>query len=142
MLDTTTVNVRWMIAKDLESTVSIDGATSDSPWSEEEFRTCLRQRNCIGMVAEQDEDILGYIVYELHKNRLVVVRMGFLPESMLNGVGEAMIEKLIGKLSHDKRRVLQVNINERDLATQLFLRDMGFIATPCGDEIQFEYFCD
>ena len=43
------------------------------PWSEEEFIRCLRQRNCIGMVAEHGERVVGFMIYELHKTRLHIL---------------------------------------------------------------------
>ena len=35
------------------------GNSFEFPWSEEDFIRCLRQRNCIGMVAEHDEQVVG-----------------------------------------------------------------------------------
>lgn len=65
-------SIQWMIRRDLPSVLAIDTACHEHPWSEEEFIRCLRQRNCIGMVAKlPDEQIVGYMVYELHPRRLI-----------------------------------------------------------------------
>ena len=39
--------------------LEIEKASFEFPWSEEDFIRCLRQRNCIGMVAEHGERVGG-----------------------------------------------------------------------------------
>jgi ribosomal-protein-alanine N-acetyltransferase len=35
----------------------------------------MRQRNCIGMVAEDDAQLVGFMIYELHKTRLYILNL-------------------------------------------------------------------
>ena len=49
------VHIRWMIRRDMAEVLEIERAAFEFPWFEEEFIRCLRQRNCIGMVAEHGE---------------------------------------------------------------------------------------
>src|SRR4051812_2604533 len=46
------VHIRWMIRRDMAEVLEIERSAFEFPWFEEEFIRCLRQRNCIGMVAE------------------------------------------------------------------------------------------
>ncbi len=62
------VHIRWMIRRDMPSVIEIEENSFEFPWSEDEFIRCLRQRNCIGMVAELSEQVVGFMIYELHKN--------------------------------------------------------------------------
>ena len=64
------VHIRWMIRRDMMEVLEIENQSFEFPWSEEDFIRCLRQRNCIGMVAEHDERVAGFMIYELHRNRL------------------------------------------------------------------------
>ena len=48
------VHIRWMIRRDMPEVLQIERTSFEYPWSEEDFIRCLRQRNCIGMVAEYD----------------------------------------------------------------------------------------
>ena len=68
------------------------------PWSEEDFVRCLRQRNCIGMVAEQGESVVGFMIYELHKARLQVLNFAVDPAHRRRGVGRQMVAKLAGRI--------------------------------------------
>jgi len=49
------VHIRWMIRRDMPEVLEIEDRSFEFSWSEEDFIRCLRQRNCIGMVAEHDE---------------------------------------------------------------------------------------
>ena len=46
------VHVRWMIRRDMPEALNAEQEAFEFPWSEEDFTRCLRQRNCIGMVAD------------------------------------------------------------------------------------------
>ncbi len=124
----TGVHIRWMIRRDMPSVLSIEEASFEFPWSEEDFVNCLRQRNCIGMVAELDDRVVGFMVYELHKNRLHLLNFAVAPDMRRRGVGHAMVEKLVGKLSLDRRNRIMLEVRETNLAAQLFFRSAGFRA--------------
>ena len=59
------VHIRWMIRRDMPEVLEIEQSSFEFPWTEEDFIRCLRQRNCIGMVAEYDEKVVGFMIYEL-----------------------------------------------------------------------------
>lgn len=122
------VHIRWMIRRDMPEVLAIENISFEFPWSDEDFIRCLRQRNCIGMVAEYDERVVGFMIYELHKNRLHVLNFAVRPEFRHRGVGRAMITKLIGKLSEQRRNRILLEIRETNLAAQLFFRSCGFRA--------------
>lgn len=122
------VHIRWMIRRDMPSVLGIEEASFEFPWSEEEFIRCLRQRNCIGMVAERDDDVVGFMIYELHKNRLHLLNFCVAPEVRRQGVGSSMVEKLSSKLSQDRRNRITLEVRETNLAAQLFFKQLGFRA--------------
>ena len=47
------VQIRWMIRRDMPEVLDIERLSFEFAWTEEDFLCCLRQRNCIGMVAER-----------------------------------------------------------------------------------------
>ncbi|MBC8877113.1 MAG: ribosomal protein S18-alanine N-acetyltransferase [Planctomycetes bacterium] len=122
------VHIRWMIRRDMPEVLDIESRSFEFPWSEEDFIRCLRQRNCIGMVAEYDERVVGFMIYELHKNRLHILNFAVRPEFRRRGVAMAMVRKLIGKLSQQRRNRILLEIRETNLGAQLFFRDCGFRA--------------
>lgn len=122
------VHVRWMIRKDMPEVEAIERACFEFPWREEDFIRCLRQRNCIGMVAEASESVVGFMVYELHKHRLHVLNFAVHGDWRFKGVGRQMVSKLISKLSHYRRSRIMLEIRESNLDAQLFFKAMGFKA--------------
>jgi ribosomal-protein-alanine N-acetyltransferase len=108
--------------------LNIEEVSFEFPWSEDDFIRCLRQRNCIGMVAEHDENVVGFMIYELHKTRLHVLNFCVSPEYRRRGVGSQMINKLVGKLSHQRRTRIMLEVRETNLSAQLFFRRLAFRA--------------
>ena len=122
------VHIRWMIRRDMPAVLAIEEASFEFPWSEEEFIRCLRQRNCICMVAERDDEVVGFMIYELHKNRLHLLNFAVAPYSRRGTVGTTMIEKLVGKLQPDRRNRIMLEVRETNLDAQLFFKSLGFRA--------------
>lgn len=122
------VHIRWMIRRDMPEVLDIENRSFEFPWSEEDFIRCLRQRNCIGMVAEYEEHVVGFMIYELHKNRLHVLNFAVRGEMRRRAIGSSMARKLISKLSHQRRSRIMLEVRETNLAAQLFFRQLGFRA--------------
>ena len=53
------VHIRWMIRRDMPEVLQTEQLSFEYAWNEEDFLRCLRQRNCIGMVAEHGEKVEG-----------------------------------------------------------------------------------
>jgi ribosomal-protein-alanine N-acetyltransferase len=127
--------LRWLIRRDMDRVMEIERRsfrTQGNEWDEEEFVTTLRNRNCIGTVLDPvtiDEDLYGFMIYELHKERLKILRMAVHPELRRTGCGSQMIQRLKDKLDQQRRYAIDIEVDERNLDCQLFLRAMGFKAT-------------
>ncbi len=122
------VHIRWMIRRDMSEVLRIESESFEFSWSEDDFIRCLRQRNCIGMVAEHNERVVGFMIYELHRNRLHVLNFAVHPDFRRRGIGAQMLNKLVAKLSPQRRTRIQLEVRETNLAAQLFFREMGFRA--------------
>jgi ribosomal-protein-alanine N-acetyltransferase len=123
------VHVRWMIRRDMPEVVAIEQEAFEFPWSEEEFTRCLRQRNCIGMVAEMADSVVAFMIYELHRAKLHVLNFAVVRSHRRLGIGSRMMDKLIGKLTPDRRGRIVLEVRETNLPAQLFFRSLGFRAT-------------
>lgn len=149
--------IRWMIRRDMPAVLDIENVSFGAPWPEEEFIRCLRQRNCIGMVATDGPStcpaspVVGYMLYDLHHDRIDVINFAVAPQHRRQGVGRAMIGKLRGKLSPLRRRRITLHVGESNLGAQLFFRAMGLRAVGiargaydhrfAGDEDAYEFEC-
>src|SRR6476620_6689447 len=127
--DQVRVHIRWMIRRDMPEVLHTEQDSFEFPWTEEDFLRCLRQRNCIGMVAEQGEKVVGFMIYELHKTRLHILNFAVHPSYRRLHIGSQMVAKLISKLSSHRRTRITLEVRETNLSAQLFFRTQGFRAT-------------
>lgn len=123
------VHIRWMIRRDMPAVLGIESASFEFPWTEDEFIRCLRQRDCIGMVAEWAETVVGFMIYELHRTRIHILSFAVHPDYRRQSVGRAMIDKLASKLAYQRRNRIVLEVRETNLDAQLFFRSLGFRAT-------------
>ena len=122
------VQIRWLIRRDMAEVLVIERACFEHSWSEEDFLACLRQRNCIGMVAEHEHRIVGFMIYELHKAKLRILNFAVAPSFWKQGVGAQMVRRLVDKLSQQRRKEIALEVRETNLPAQLFFQSQGFRA--------------
>ena len=126
--DQARVHIRWMIRRDMPEVLQAEQLSFEYAWNEEDFLRCLRQRNCIGMVAEHGEKVVGFMIYELHKNKLHILNFAVHPAWRRHNVGSQMVAKLISKLSSHRRTRITLEVRETNLHAQLFFRKQEFRA--------------
>ena len=121
------VHVRWMIRRDMPEVLAIERAELRVSLVDDDFIRCLRQRNCIGMVAEHEDRVVGFMIYELLKTRIHVLNFAVDPHYAARrgkpDVGQVGRQTLA---QHRSRIVLEVR--ETNLSAQLFFRENGFRA--------------
>lgn len=127
--DKVRVHIRWMIRRDMPEVLVSERASFEFAWTEDDFLRCLRQRNCIGMVAEQNDRVIGFMIYELHKSKLHILNFAVHPTHRRAGVGRLMVSKLVNKLSTHRRQKITLAVREGNLAAQMFFRSHDFKAT-------------
>lgn len=139
-MEPTTAQVRWLIRRDMPEVLDIDHRAMPfgQRWYEEEWLMRLRQRNCIGMVAEVDYRIVAAMTYELHRSELKLLRLVVHPEDQRCGHGRTMLNRLKEKLTQQRRRRLSTIAREDALGYQLFLQACEF---RCGVVLR-EHFDD
>ena len=112
----------------MREVLDVEREAFEFPWSDEDFTRCLRQRNCIGMVAESGDSVVAFMIYELHRSRLHVLNFAVARSHRRLGVGTRMMEKLVGKLSPERRSRIVLEVRETNLPAQLFFRSLSFRA--------------
>jgi ribosomal-protein-alanine N-acetyltransferase len=68
------------------------------------------------------------MIYELHKTRLHILNFAVEPGRRRLGIGAQMVEKLINKLSQQRRHEIVLEVRETNLPAQLFFQTQGFRA--------------
>ena len=122
------IQLRWMIRRDMPEVLAIEQEAFEFPWSDEDFTRCLRQRNCIGMVAEVGDSVVAFMIYELHRTRLHVLNFAVRRSHRRLGIGTQMMGKLFAKLSVERRDRILLEVRECNLPAQVFFRSLGYRA--------------
>jgi [ribosomal protein S18]-alanine N-acetyltransferase len=121
-------HIRWMIRRDMPDVMAIELASFEHAWCEDDFLRCLRQRNCIGQVAERGDTILGFMIYELWRTQLRLLNFAVHPGARREGIGGLMAKKLIYKLCGHRRQKITLAVREGNTPAQLFFRAHRFRA--------------
>lgn len=134
-----TLQIRWMIRRDMPEVMAIEKLSFRHPWREEDFLASLCQRNCVGMVGEMGPlefgnwpktgNIAGFMIYELHKRHLHILNFAVHSDYRRQGVGRQMLDKLKYKLAQQRRDLLQAEASEANLGAHMFFRSQGFVCT-------------
>lgn len=123
------LQIRWIIRRDMQEVLEIERHSHEHPWGEDEFRIRLRQRNCVGMAAEHNQRITGFMIYLLERKYIHLLNFAVHPAYYRQGVGSALVQRLIEKLVYQLRGEIIVDVPESNLRAQLFLKSQGFWAT-------------
>ncbi len=122
------VQFRWMVRRDLPEVLEIERQSFEFAWTEEDFLRCLEQRNCVGTVARVGEEVVGYMVYQILKNRIHLLNFAVAPQWRRKGIGTQMVERLKKRLVQQGRQRITLEVRETNLPAQLFFRHCGFRA--------------
>lgn len=126
------ISTRWMLDRDMDQVLAIERANYAVPWTQSHFQMCRRERPYEVVVATSRGDqqvlVLGYVVYQRHQRRMVVVNIAVATECHRRSVGAQLIQRLQSKLSAARRNRLMLYVRETNLPAQLFFRRMGFQA--------------
>ncbi len=128
--DYSALHVRWMIRRDQDRVLEIEKDCFASPWTRGDFERAISTRNKIGMVVEEldEHQVLGFMIYELFGNRLNLARIAVEKRYRREGVGSAMIRKLLSKLGYFRRTMITAKLRESELEAQLFFKSFDFRA--------------
>lgn len=122
-------HIRWMIRRDMPTVLDIEKRSFTYPNSEEDFLRELRNSKCIGTVITIEENVVGYMIYELLKGKIRLLKLAVDLEYRRKGLATLMINKLKSKLSDHRRTSIILDVPDYNLGAQLFFKSQNFFAT-------------
>lgn len=137
--------IRWAVKIHLPAMTDIEEASSDTPWTRDDFVRNIRRANCIPLVAEHQGVVAGFAVVTLQSHRINILNMAVSPDCRHRKVGTQLIENIKDKLSSQRRSTVNIVIPETRMAGAMFLAAMGFRSSlerdyfPGEDGIAFVY---
>jgi len=126
------VSIRWFIKRDMPNVLKLQ-ENFEFSWEEEDFIEALVQTNCIGMIAEANNEIVGFIIYELYRENFYIVNLAVKENYRRQKVGSQLIGLLQDRLNPHRRTFINTNVRENQLQAQLFLKNLSFKASIVKD---------
>ncbi len=120
------VHIRWLLNGDMAEVMAIEEESHEFPWSERDLVICNRQLRCITLVAEHDDRVIGFIVYDSDGREYRILNLATAFDYRLNGVAAQLVAKLVYKLTPRRRPDIIVEVREANVPAQLFFRRQGF----------------
>lgn len=142
------IQVRWMIKRDMPEVMQIENQSFEFKWTEKEFLSQLRRRNVEGIVAEINHRIVGFIVCEFNRPDIQVMNLAVCKHYRRIGVASKLIQRTKIRMREHSRNIIIVGVRERNLPAQLFFQSCGFKSTEIirkpyeccdDDEYKMEY---
>ncbi len=115
------VHLRYVLKRDIPEILFIESKSFEFPWDKNDFMYHVQQRNYSGMLAEHNDQILGFMFYELVGFRIHLLNFAVHHDWRRQSVGTQMIKRLIAKMSTEtKHQRIVVEIRETNLPAQKF----------------------
>jgi len=124
------VQTRFMVNIDFDRVIELNHTSSgDYGWQPDDLWNEWKADQGAGMVAVDHNDYpLGFCIYNMDdKERYEIKHLVVEKNLQRSGIGTALINRMKDKLN-DRRYILRYTIPDDNLATQLFLKKMGFKA--------------
>jgi ribosomal-protein-alanine N-acetyltransferase len=121
------MNLRWMIRRDLGAVLEIEKYAFEFPWDEATFIDAMRERNTIGKVIEDNDEILGYVIYRCTTDSMCIESLAVHHNRRRLGLGSTIVDDLKSRLTA-KRFKLFAYVRETNFSAQKFFRAQDFKA--------------
>src|SRR5690606_9274534 len=70
-------------------------ATFANPQTAGEIAKQVRERNCIGLVAEREGQVVGFVIYQVFRLRRAIICMAVDPQHQRTGIASSMLSYLL-----------------------------------------------
>lgn len=108
--------------------LDIENEAFEFPWRGEDFDHCLECGSTMLYVAEYENQVVGYSVFDLLPNIIHILNFAVDHRFRRLGVGSQMVAQLLEHLSWQHKWRIMLEIRESNLRAQLFFKKNGFRA--------------
>ena len=113
--------LRPMRRRDVAEVTGIERGSFSAPWSAFTFRSLLRRRNAVLLVAEEGERIVGYAVLWIESDVAELGNLAVRPAFRGRGTGRALLDEVLGEAAAGGARTVFLEVREsNDAARQLY----------------------
>ena len=125
--ETSKMEIRFLEEKDLEEVSKLEAACFSEPWSLEDFRDILTNKDRIMLVAIEDNKIVGEIVLTDLLGEGDISNVAVNPDYRKKHIASKLLEKII-KIGSDERNItaFTLEVREQNLPAIKLYEKAGF----------------
>ena len=124
------IALRWMNRSDMMDVLAIERMSYRKAWELKEFAAVIRDKAVIGRVVEVRGTIQGYIIYELHRQKIEILNIAVAPDMRIQGLGSLMLQPLFQRVHHSPlKHCIEVFVADDNLGAHLFFKALTFWAS-------------
>ena len=131
---TTSPTIRSLIPSDLRSIGPCEAPGDFDPWEDERIRKALRLHDTVGYLLLDRGRAVGYALFALKPDRLVLRRLAVRPDRRLADLGAALLTYIVDRKISTTRPVVEATVHEQDDAAIGWLSACGFRAVGVAPE--------
>lgn len=121
------VEIREMQLDDLEQVMVIENDNFSRPWTETGFFTFLIRQDALFLVAEEDEQILGYCGVVMVQDEGDITNVAVARERQNQGIGKMLVDELIKKTQEAGVTQLYLEVRASNERAIHVYEKMGFV---------------
>lgn len=121
------MNIREMTWDDLDQVVAIENENFSAPWTETGFFTYLMREDALFLVAEEDEEILGYCGVIMAVDEGDITNVSVKKEMQGQGIGTELLKKLIVQTGEKGVHTLFLEVRESNQPALALYEKQGFV---------------
>ena len=130
------IDTRWMIRRDMPYVLEI-ARESNPHATEDDIYNLLVDRTVVAKVVEYREKIIGYIVFQLKPETVVIKHLTVAIQYQRRSIASQLVAEVEGKAERRNRTLITATVDEYNLPAQLFLRSRFFdcvgVVTDTGE---------
>lgn len=129
------LSIRWMNSADLKRVAEIEARSFVNGWKIDEFREIIRRQDVSANTAILRGRLVGYLIYSLSSTKAGVMNWAVDEKYRRQGIGTELFHSMRWRcLRSQSRRKIVIDVWDRNLGAQLFLRSLDFKAAAIMDD--------
>lgn len=121
------IEIREMQLDDLEQVMEIENENFSRPWTETGFFTFLIRQDTLFLVAQENDEILGYCGVVMVQDEGDITNVSVKKEKQNQGIGNRLVQELIAKTKEQGITRLFLEVRESNQRAIHVYEKAGFV---------------
>lgn len=118
--------IEEMNAGHIPQIAALEKRCFSDPWSERSIASELENPLSLWLVAVEEDRVVGYVGSQSVLGEADMMNLAVSPDARRQGIGQALVEELIRRLSHERVRSLTLEVRVSNAPAAALYEKLGF----------------